>query len=426
MTGRPAAADAGAAGSDGRARRAARAETAAFFGPGSTIGILGGGQLGRMTAMAARRMGYRIAVLDPTPDSPAAQVADSAVVAAFDDVTAARKLASQADVVTYEFENVAAAVAHALERETVVRPASSVLRAAQDRIREKQTFRALGLPVTDFYPVETWPELVQAVEVIGFPCVLKTATGGYDGKGQHWIEGPGDLDRAWERLGTPAGPGTGRLILEAAVPFVKELSVIVARNARGAIAAFPVTENVHHRHILHASIVPARVDEAHADEARRLAVRLAEELQAVGVLGVEMFLTGDGRLFVNEFAPRPHNSGHYTLDACATSQFEQHVRTVCNLPLGSVELLHPAVMINVLGQHVGPLLAATDKLLAIDGVHLHLYGKKGARRDRKMGHITTVGRSLSAAFERAQRAWEIIRGPGDPPAVAGDSRGGLL
>ncbi|MFS8664655.1 MAG: 5-(carboxyamino)imidazole ribonucleotide synthase [Limnochordales bacterium] len=394
-------------------------------GPGGTIGILGGGQLGRMTALAARHMGYRIATLDPTEDAPAAQVADYRVVAQLDDVAAARTLAAAADVVTYEFENVAAAVARVLEDATVVRPSSRVLAVAQDRVREKETFRALGLPVAPFRPVASWDDLVAAAAAIGYPCVLKTATGGYDGKGQHWLHGPGDLQSAWAwaqavppGAGGSGGGGRRRFILEARVPFVRELSVIVARNPQGATAAYPVAENVHRRQILHLSIVPARVPAAVAEAAQALAVGLAEGLGAVGVLGVELFLTADHRLYVNEFAPRPHNSGHYTIEACVTSQFQQHVRAVCGLPLGSTALLRPAAMINLLGQHMPAAMGAVERLLAIDGLNLHVYGKADARPGRKMGHVTIVGDSVAEVLERAQQAWELVRAPEEPPAVA--------
>jgi len=393
--------------------------------PGGTIGILGGGQLGRMTALAARHMGYRIVTLDPALDSPCAQVADQAVVAALDDAEAARQLGALADVVTYEFENVAASVARALEEVATVRPASEVLATAQDRVREKQTFKALGLPVAAFQAVTSWAELARAVEVVGYPCLLKTATGGYDGKGQYWLRGPADLQLVWSQVagGQALGQareragGARRFILEARVPFRKELSVIVARNPQGQTAVFPPAENVHRRQILHVSIVPARVPSAVAAAAQELAVRLAVGLDAVGVLGVELFLDGEERLYVNEFAPRPHNSGHYTIEACVTSQFQQHVRSVCGLPLGSTALLKPAVMVNLLGQHMPAVRTNLQDLLAVDGLHLHVYGKAEARRDRKMGHLTVLADTVDEALARAQRAWELVRAPDDPPGL---------
>jgi len=394
--------------------------------PGSTIGILGGGQLGRMTALAARHMGYRIATLDPAPDAPCAQVADHRFTAALDDAAAARRLAAVSDVVTYEFENVAEPVAAALEELAVVRPSSRVLAISQNRVREKETFAELGLPVAPFRPVASLAELEAAAAEVGYPCLLKTATGGYDGKGQRWLYGPADVAPAWE-WASAQGPGPGssrpvgegpRFIVEARVPFVRELSVIVARNPQGMTSAYPVAENIHRRQILHASIVPARVSPAVAQAAQALAVRLAQGLEAVGVLGVELFLTADDRLYVNEFAPRPHNSGHYTIEACATSQFQQHVRTVCGLPLGSTDLLRPAVMINLLGQHIPGMQAAVAHLLAIEGLHLHVYGKAEARRDRKMGHVTILAESVEEALARAQQAWDLVRAPDDPPAVA--------
>lgn len=394
--------------------------------PGATIGILGGGQLGRMTALAARHMGYRVATLDPVPDAPCAQVADHRFTAHLDDAIAARRLAAVCDVVTYEFENVAAPVAAALEEAALVRPSSRVLAVSQDRVREKETFAALGLPVAPFRPVTSWPELEASVGVVGYPCLLKTATGGYDGKGQRWLRGPDDLSTAWE-WATSHGSGCGdrgkgesarRFILEARVPFVRELSVIVARNPQGETAVYPVAENIHRRGILHVSIVPARVSAGVASRAQEFAVRLAHGLDAVGVLGLELFLTGDEVLYVNEFAPRPHNSGHYTIEACVTSQFQQHVRTVCGLPVGSTALLRPAVMVNLLGQHMSRMQASLGRLLRVEGVHLHVYGKSEARRDRKMGHVTIIAESVEEALEGAQQVWDLVRAPDDPPHVA--------
>lgn len=389
--------------------------------PGATIGILGGGQLGRMTALAARRMGYRVVTLDPGADGPCAQVADHAVVAALDDADAARRLAGLADVVTYEFENVAAAVAEALEEAVLVRPASRVLAVSQDRVREKETFADLGLPVAAFRGVASRAELEAAAGAVGYPCLLKTATGGYDGKGQYWIHGPDDLAPVFAEAAAAARgvPGTGAapFILEARVPFVTELSVMVARNPQGETAVYPPAENIHRRGILHMSIVPARIPPELARAAQDLAVQLAEGLDVVGVLGVELFLDGDGRLYVNEFAPRPHNSGHYTIEACVTSQFQQHVRSVCGLPLGSPALMRPAVMINLLGQHMPRVQASLTPLLKVEGLHLHVYGKAEARRDRKMGHITILADTLESALERAQHAWALVRAPDDPPAA---------
>ncbi len=392
--------------------------------PGATVGILGGGQLGRMTALAARHMGYKIAVLDPVPGAPAMQVADVRIAARLDDAAAARKLGQAADVVTYEFENVAAPVAQALEDVAVVRPSARVLEVSQHRVLEKETFAALGLPVAAFRPVASHSDLVAAAEALGFPCLLKTAMGGYDGKGQRWVETPEDAHLAWgwaeaeRRAGVGTGGELAEFILEARVPFVMELSVIVARDALGTTAAYPVAENVHRGHILHLSIVPARIPPEIARAAQSLAVRLADGLGAVGVLGVELFMTADGSLYVNEFAPRPHNSGHYTIEACATSQFQQHVRAVCGLPLGSTELLRPAVMLNLLGEHLPSALQRVEELMAIEGLHLHVYGKAEARRGRKMGHLTVLASTVPEALERAQVAWDIVRAPGDPSSVA--------
>ena len=367
--------------------------------PGATIGILGGGQLGRMIALSARAMGYRIVTLDPTPDAPCGQVADRQVVAAYDDLEAARSLARDADVVTYEFENVDADVAAALAASTRVPQGAELLAIAQHRIREKTAIESAGVPVAPWRPVRNRDELERAVAELGTPSVLKTATGGYDGKGQRVLRDAADAAAAWQELG-----GAGReMVLEAFVAFELELSVVVARSARGEVEAFPATENVHVDNILMRSIVPARIAPDVADRAAELATTLAEVWDAVGLLAVEMFLTTEGDLLVNEVAPRPHNSGHWTMDACATSQFEQHVRAVCGLALGSTRVLTPAVMVNVLGEHVEPLrawLASGGEHMADVDPKIHLYGKAEVRPGRKMGHVNVLAEDV----ERA-RSW---------------------
>lgn len=365
--------------------------------PGSTIGVLGGGQLGRMLALAGRHMGYRFAVLDPTEDSPMGQVADWQITAAYDNAEAARELARLSDVITYEFENVDAGVAGMLMSESYVPQGSRLLHTTQHRLREKRALEAAGAPVAPYAEIRSAEELEAAVERFGTPCVLKTATGGYDGKGQCVIRSLGEAGDAFAAL----GGGAVELVLEAFIRFERELSVIAARSPRGEGKAFPAAENIHVENILHVSIVPARTTDEVRRRAEELAVKLAEALDVVGLLAVEMFLTEDGELFVNELAPRPHNSGHYTIEACVTSQFEQHVRAVCNLPLGSTELLTPAVMVNLLGEHVEPALnwlgtqEAEEEGLA---VKLHLYGKKEAKRGRKMGHINLLTPDIDRAL----------------------------
>ncbi|MGG3017717.1 5-(carboxyamino)imidazole ribonucleotide synthase [Geobacillus stearothermophilus] len=366
--------------------------------PGQTIGIIGGGQLGRMMALAAREMGFRIAVLDPTPDSPCGQVADVEIIAPYHDLDAIAELARVSDVITYEFENIDAQALEWLEANAYVPQGSRLLAVTQDRALEKAVIVEAGLPVAPYREVDGWDELEQAVAMTGFPCVLKTRRGGYDGKGQYVLRGEGDLAKAADLL------GLGPCILEGWVPFVKEMSVIVARNLDGETAVFPVAENVHVENILHQTIVPARIPESVQERAIRYAEVLAASFSLVGTLAVEMFLTADGDIYINELAPRPHNSGHYTINACATSQFAQHIRAVCNWPLGSTELLKPAVMVNLLGEHVGP---AIGQIGALGGAaYLHLYGKHEAKPKRKMGHVTVLADDVEEALRRIE-SWQI-------------------
>ncbi|MER3502198.1 MAG: hypothetical protein IMHGJWDQ_001598 [Candidatus Fervidibacter sp.] len=366
--------------------------------PGSTIGIFGGGQLARMTAMAAKRMGYRVIVLDPTPDCPAGQVADDEITAAYDDVEAARELARRSAVVTAEFENVPADTLAAIEPLVPVRPASRVLRIAQNRIAEKSFLAEHHFPVPRFCPVRSRDELLEAVQIIGYPAVLKTATGGYDGKGQVKIEHPEEAETAWERLGKVD------CVLEEFVPLDKEVSVIVARNGRGERTVYPVAENTHANHILDTSVMPARIPAPLAKEAQELALAIAEALDVVGLLCVEMFLAQDGRLLVNELAPRPHNSGHQTFDAAVTSQFEQLIRAICHLPLGSTKLFQPVAIANLLGDLWADGEPNWTAALELPEVKVHLYGKAEPRSGRKMGHLTATGETPDEALARVLKA----------------------
>jgi 5-(carboxyamino)imidazole ribonucleotide synthase len=376
--------------------------------PGSTIGVLGGGQLGRMMALAGRAMGYRFITLDPTPDAPCGQVADEQIVAAYDDAEAARKLAERSDVITYEFENVDAGVADMLMRTSYVPQGSSLLYTTQHRLREKRAVEAAGVKVAPYRPIASEHELREAVRQFGTPCVLKTATGGYDGKGQWVIRSEAEIGEAYAVL---SRAGT-ELVLEQFIRFEKELSVIAARSPRGEVKAFPVAENIHVDNILHLSIVPARVSGDVRERAERMAIRIAESMQVIGLIAVEMFLTPDGELYVNELAPRPHNSGHYTMEACRTSQFEQHVRAVCNLPLGPVDLLTPVVMANILGEHVPPLLdwmAQEDGLPEGVAAKVHLYGKHEAKAKRKMGHVNLLTDDVERAIRWVEQSpiWNV-------------------
>ncbi|HEX2202976.1 MAG TPA: 5-(carboxyamino)imidazole ribonucleotide synthase [Longimicrobium sp.] len=376
--------------------------------PGATIGIVGGGQLGRMFALEARRMGYRVLVLDPASDAPAAQVADEHLRAELDDAGAARELARRSDVVTLEWENADVETMRELETIVPVRPGPGVLEVAQHRVREKDAARRLGIPTADYRAVATREELHAALAEIGAPAVLKTARWGYDGKGQAVIRTLDDADAAFDAV----GGGAAELILEAFVRFTMEVSVIVARTARGETASFPVAENVHRGGILDVTVAPARISPALSAEATHIAETLAEGLGVVGLLAVEMFVGADGVVRMNEVAPRPHNSGHYTIEACPVSQFEQQLRAVCNLPLGSAGLLRPAAMVNLMGEDAGTGLGrpgAADAL-AVPTAALHLYGKAEARPGRKMGHVTALGETVEEALERARRAWNHLTG----------------
>ena len=388
---------------------------------GATIGVVGGGQLGRMLALEARRMGYRIAVLDPAEDSPAAQVADLHIRAPLEDADGLRRLADRSDVVTLEWENADADGLRALEEAAPIRPGPHVLEIAQHRLREKDAARRLGLPTARYLPVTSLDDLDAALGELGTPAVLKTCRGGYDAKGQRVLRSPDDATAAHAEL----GGGEVELILEAWVPFRMEVSVICARSSSGAIASFPVGENVHRNGILDFTLAPARISPSLAREARRIGETLVEGLDVVGLLAVELFIDADDRLYVNEFAPRPHNSGHYTWEACAPSQFELQLRAVCDLPLPEPTLLSPACMANLLGAHVGTglRLPGSDRAFATPGFSLHLYGKHSARPGRKMGHLTVLAPSVEQAFSQAAAARDLlVEGYAATQPVAGARR----
>lgn len=358
--------------------------------PGQTIGILGGGQLGRMMAIAAKQMGYRIAVLEPTANSPCAQVADFEIVAPYDSQDGARELANVSDVVTYEFENIDDKTAQWLEKKAYLPQGSELLAITQDRKFEKQKINDSGVATVPYYVVTTDDELRASLRELGYPAVLKTTRGGYDGKGQVVIRDEHDIDEALQLL------KNNECVLEKWIAFSKEISVIVTRSVTGETTTFPVAENIHINNILHQSIVPARISDATAEQAKQIALQLADAFQLVGTLAVEMFLTEEGKIYVNELAPRPHNSGHYTLDACETSQFEQHVRAVCGWPLGQTELHTPVVMVNILGQHVDKILESIEHFKTCK---LHLYGKAEAKHNRKMGHLNVLAPHVDEALD---------------------------
>ena len=349
--------------------------------PNAVIGIVGGGQLGRMSAMAAARLGYRCHILTPEPDSPAGQVAARSFVGDYEDPALLRAFAQSVDVVTFEFENVSAAGLELLESICPVRPSPSVLRISQDRVVEKTFLNEAGVPTAPWMAAGSRPDLHAAVARMGLPGVLKTTRGGYDGKGQAVLRSMAAADQAWDELAPKP------LILEAWVPFEREISVIVARGADGAAVCFAPVENRHRNGILDVTLAPARIAPAVAVRAEAAALRVAAALELVGVLAVEMFVLPDGTVLANEIAPRPHNSGHWTLDACPASQFELHIRAVAGLPLPPATRHSDAVMQNLVGPDA---MAEWPALLATPGVIPHLYGKRDAREGRKMGHATRL------------------------------------
>jgi 5-(carboxyamino)imidazole ribonucleotide synthase len=365
------------------------------------IGVIGGGQLGRMFALDAKRMGYHVTTLDPQEHSPCGQVADDQIVAAYDDLQAIEELGRCSDVITYEFENIAIeSVQHLESLGYRVTPGSSVLRITQDRLLEKEFVRAQGLETTEFAAVSNAADLERAAEQIGFPAVLKTVRGGYDGKGQWRVN---SLAKARDAF--PAAKGA-QLIFERLVPLACELSVIATRDGHGNIVTFPVAENTHDRGILSTTVAPARVDPAIGARAADIAVVIGRGLQIVGTYCVELFLSTQGRLLVNEIAPRPHNSGHYTIDVTPCSQYEQHVRAICDLPLSAPRLFTNAIMMNVLGAGTGDHLDGVADLLSDPAIVLHVYGKRHAVEFRKMGHFTMLvdGPVDDAAIARAKAA----------------------
>jgi 5-(carboxyamino)imidazole ribonucleotide synthase len=374
------------------------------YPPGSTIGVMGGGQLGRMFAMAARPMGYKVHIFTPEENGPAAQFADCATEADYLDENAVRRFARSVDLITFEFENIPMETIAWCAYHNEVRPAGAVLEIAQHRLREKTFLAENGFPLPQFRAVHDRSGLESAVELIGRAAILKTAAFGYDGKGQQSIASR-DLDDIWE---TRAGD---ELVLEQAIDFEKEISVIVARDPQGEMKAFPIAENVHRDHILDITIVPAGLREPAAREAVDLACAIAEKLELIGLLAVEMFVDKKGHVLVNELAPRPHNSGHWSIEGCMTSQFEQHVRAVCGLALGPTDSLRPAAMANLLGQvwqGGEPNWAAA---LAVPNVHLHLYGKREPRPRRKMGHLTALASSATEAGKLVRQARESLCTP---------------
>jgi 5-(carboxyamino)imidazole ribonucleotide synthase len=381
--------------------------------PGATIGIFGGGQLGRMTAMAARGMGYRIMVLDPDPACPARFVVDGCIEAGWDDSREAANLARGCDVVTLEIEQISPASMEAAASYAPVRPGGAMLAVIQDRIEQKDWLRRNGFPVGEYRAVRSLDELRDAVTALGGRCFCKSATGGYDGRGQGKVgfaSGASIEDEvrgAWEALGEHAG------LVEKAVELEREISVLVARAPNGEVKVYPPALNHHENQILEWSVIPAPVSDITEREARKLAEEIADTFALEGILAVEMFCTKSGELLINELAPRPHNSYHASERGCVTSQFEQLVRAVCDLPLGSVDVVQPAAIVNLLGdlwiESDGSVREPRfDAALAIPGVRLHLYEKHKPRKGRKMGHLSAVGTNAEEAIELVKRAKELL------------------
>lgn len=370
--------------------------------PGSTIGIVGGGQLGRMSALAARRLGYKVDIFTQDRDSIAGMIADHEICAAYTDEDKLSRFAAQVDVVTFEFENIPARAIAAIANKTAVHPTANVLYICQNRKREKTFLKENSFSCAPFAIVESPVELAEAIEQIGLPCALKTAEWGYDGKGQLKIEQePKDYKELWQSFDAPIG------VLEHWIPFQTECSVICARKSDGQTMTFPIAENIHRNHILYQSIVPARINRRIQQEAENTAKAIAEALNVVGLISVEFFVTKENTLIINELAPRPHNSGHYSFDACLSSQFEQHIRAICGLPLGSTQLLSPVVMVNLLGDRWINGTPDWKKLLMDSNVKLDLYDKAEARSGRKMGHYCIFAENTEIALRKADLLEQI-------------------
>ncbi|MDX1749929.1 MAG: 5-(carboxyamino)imidazole ribonucleotide synthase [Methylophaga sp.] len=371
--------------------------------PGATLGMLGGGQLGRMFTTAAQTMGYKVIVLDPDKNSPAGIIADQHICAAYTDETALTELAQHCAAITTEFENIPASTLAFLEKRTVVHPSSSALASTQNRNTEKNFIHAQGIATVPFVRITSRDDFADISTQIKFPAILKVATFGYDGKGQIVCE---DLQTAYEAFDAL---GQKECVLEQRIDLEREISVVLARGENGQITAFPVAENVHINGILHSTSVPSAAAETQQKAAIEMASKIADGLDYVGTMAVEFFVSKQGEIIANEIAPRPHNSGHYTLDACRTSQFEQQVRMLCGLPAGSPKLISPVMMINLLGDVWGNSQPAWDKLLNKPSIKLHLYGKREARAGRKMGHFNVLADTTDLAMQSANTVFEDIK-----------------
>ncbi len=371
--------------------------------PGATLGMLGGGQLGRMFTTAAQTMGYKVVVLDPDTNSPAGMIADQHICAQYTDENALDQLAQLCDAISTEFENIPAATLAYLEQKTVVHPSSKALSLTQNRLVEKEFIESLGLNVAPYVAIRTLEDIEAITDDFSFPAIIKAACFGYDGKGQHVCQDKNDVKHAFLALNQV------ECVLEQRIDLEREISVVLARSQTGEIVNFPVAENVHVNGILHATSVPSSVDESTMNKVLDMADKIAQGLNYVGTMAVEFFISRQGDVFANEIAPRPHNSGHFTLDACFTSQFEQQVRMLCGLPAGHCELVSPVVMINILGDVWGSSQPQWDALLKQREIKLHLYGKKEARPGRKMGHFNVLADSVEQAKAIAEKTFEAIK-----------------
>ncbi len=355
--------------------------SSSFIKPGQTIGIIGGGQLGRMMTLSAKESGFRVIVLEPSPQSPAGQVADEEIVASYHDRNALSELAEKSDVITYEFENIDYQSLQWLAEKAYIPQGAELIKITQDRILEKQSLTDAGVDVAPYLVIRERKDLEQGIQTIGYPAVLKTARGGYDGKGQFVIKTQEEIEAAARLL------EQGPCVLEAWISFAKEISVVMTKGVTNELTCFPVGENLHLQNILHKTIVPAKISAEIEQKVHQIAKQIADHLDLVGTLAVELFLTENHEIYVNELAPRPHNSGHYTIEACNISQFGQHIRAICGWPLQKIQLLRPAIMINILGQHVQPVIEEIPKK---PNWSVHLYGKDEVKQNRKMGHITVL------------------------------------
>lgn len=372
------------------------------------IGVIGGGQLGKMMILEAKKMGFYVIILDPTKNCPAHSIADEHIIASFDDKKAIAQLAEKTNVLTYEFEHIDADTLEKLEEKgKCIYPTAKSLKLIQNKFTQKKLLQKHNIPIPAFCNISTQNDLIEAGKIYGFPFMLKTCTGGYDGKGNFCVHNPEEICEAFETLGN----GTFPLMAEKFYPFVMEISVLACRGINGEIQIYPVAENIHHDSILSETRVPAHISQKTTGKAMDLAKQVMEVFEGVGMFCVEMFVDKYGEVAVNEVAPRPHNSGHYTIEACITSQFEQHIRAVSGLPLGSPKLLRPAVMRNLLGDEgsMGKMMVeGAEEVLKISGATLHLYGKEESKPKRKMGHITVISDTISDAIDKANLAKQSI------------------